>query len=461
MLSCLLRSSLQRNFREIGAKLGANQKMAPTKFSEILQVLALCITGLSSVMLQLHGLMQIVNIFMFKNRQLLLTTMARRQNCRLRKLKLLKQRSLLRKKRGKWVHLGRTDLWWQNIRHGVLPESCWRKNFRMSRNDFYTLLDEIEPYLSPDSSSPNYRALSACTKLAITLYYLKDKGSLAMTANSFGIAVCTASKVITQVCKTICKQIGPKYIHMPRTHKDMREKIAQFESKFGAKQSFGCIDGTHIPILCPVENSQDYFKYKNFYSINVQAVCDYRGYFLDVECTWPGSVHDAKVFANSSVNKKMRNGAIPMVYQTMQGIKIPCYLIGDPAYPLTPFCMKEYKTCSNNLQVVYNSMLCSARNPIECAFGRLKARWGILTRTMDLKLETVPIVVYCCFVLHNFCEKHDSYINEELLNAQIKFLESNEAAHRNTPDPIYSIDEGQGDVVRRKPTNYIEICISK
>ena len=39
-------------------------------------------------------------------------------------------------------------------------------------------------------------------------------------------------------------------------------------------------------------------------------------------------------------------------------------------------------------------MLRSSRNPIECAIGRLKARWGFLTRTIDLKLENVPVAIF-------------------------------------------------------------------
>ena len=99
----------------------------------------------------------------------------------------------------------------------------------------------------------------------------------------------------------------------------------------------------------------------------MQAVCDYKGIFLDVECRWPGSVHDAKVFANSSISNKLRNGNLPGIFQSViPGCeKIPNYPIGDPAYPLTPFCLKEFETCVHNEQVVFNNLLRTARNPIE------------------------------------------------------------------------------------------------
>ena len=187
----------------------------------------------------------------------------------------------------------------------------------------------------------------------------------------------------------------------------------------------------------------------------MQAVCDYRGYFIDVECMWPGSVHDAMVFANSGINHKLRNNKLPTVYQSIQGVKIPNYLIGDPAYPLTPICMKEFESCTSNEQVIFNSMLRSARNPIECAFGRLKARWGVLTRKVDLKLETVPSIIYSCFILHNFCEKNKSYIDEDNIKFHIEQMKTNGTEFQNIPDPVYSVDQGEGQVVRRTLTNLI------
>lgn len=50
--------------------------------------------------------------------------------------------------------------------------------------------------------------------------------------------------------------------------------------------------------------------------------------------------------------------------------------------------IKEYESFKNNEQVAFlYQMLRSARNPIECALGRLVARSAILTRRMDLKVD--------------------------------------------------------------------------
>ena len=250
--------------------------------------------------------------------------------------------------------------------------------------------------------------------------------------------------------------MGPKYLFLPRDKEEMIKKVSEFEAKYGMIQAFACIDGTHIPITSPSVDSQDYFCYKQFFSLNVQAVCDYKGMFMDVDCRWPGSVHDSKVFANSNINQKLRNGKLTGVFQSIvQGCeKIPNYFIGDPAYPLTPFCLKEYDHCNEDAEVIFNNMLRSARNPIECAFGRLKARWSILTRKMDMKLEKIPTIVYACFVLHNFCERNSTYIDTEQVNIQMELMKRNESENINTPDPIFSCNTGEGEATRRTITKY-------
>ena len=94
--------------------------------------------------------------------------------------------------------------------------------------------------------------------------------------------------------------------------------------------------------------------------MNVQAVCDSKGYFLDVECMWPGSVYDAKVFTNSGINKKLRDGELLVIWQTLTNktTKIPNYLTADPAYPLTTYCISKNMTYVQQMSSKRFSILC-------------------------------------------------------------------------------------------------------
>ena len=280
-----------------------------------------------------------------------------------------------RKNRRVWVRPGRTEQWWINLWTGVLEEQEWQSNLRMDRASFLELVEKVRPLLEPDPQNFRPDVMSVEKKVAMTLYYLKDQGSYRMTCNSFGVSLPSLSRTAKAVCAGINAVLGPEYLRLPKDVNEMKEIMGRFENRFGFPQAFGCLDGTHIPIKQPTENSHDYFCYKMKFSLNVQALCDHRGVFLDVEIMWPGSVHDARVYANSQLNKHFIEKTLPMTYRSLlPGTdRIPPLILGDPAYPLLPNVMKEYGEDAVNEKTVYNQVLRGARNQIECAFGRLKA----------------------------------------------------------------------------------------
>ena len=65
------------------------------------------------------------------------------------------------------------------------------------------------------------------------------------------------------------------------------------------------IDGSHIPFCAPLQNHTDYYNRKGWYSMVVQAVVDHDYLFRDICVEWPGSVHDARIFVNSRIYKRI------------------------------------------------------------------------------------------------------------------------------------------------------------
>lgn len=116
--------------------------------------------------------------------------------------------------------------------------------------------------------------------------------------------------------------------------------------------------------------------------------------------------------------------------------------------------MKEYANGGTNAQEQYFGLsLCCARMVIECAFERLKGRFGALRRAMDINLNDLPFIVYACFVLHNYCEAAMDTVDDTRVTEAIQYDRDNQ------PDNPPTVREGmsaEGKRVRRVLTQFLD-----
>ena len=173
----------------------------------------------------------------------------------------------------------------------------------------------------------------------------------------------------------------------------------------------------------------------------MQAVVDSDYKFMDIYIGWPGSVHDARIFANSKLFKQGNTAQLfPNWTRRISNVDIPLVILGDPAYPLLPWLIKPYSDTGRltSRQRQFNHRLSRTRMVVENAFGRLKGRWQSLLKRNDTKINIMPTYISACCILHNVFEVHGDTFNEEWLENQLPSSSSSVSQPQSGGPPIRS-----------------------
>ncbi|XP_056018365.1 putative nuclease HARBI1 [Ostrea edulis] len=116
--------------------------------------------------------------------------------------------------------------------------------------------------------------------------------------------------------------------------------------------------------------------------------CDATFRFVHCVAKWPGSVHDSRVFRESSLVRLFETGV-------RTGL-----ILGDSGYGLKKYLMVPYLTPRTRAEEKFNTSLCRTRVTIEQAFGILKRRFPCL-QVGKVQPDRVCATVIACVILHN------------------------------------------------------------
>ncbi|CAL9708123.1 unnamed protein product [Knipowitschia caucasica] len=233
-------------------------------------------------------------------------------------------------------------------------------------------------------------------EVLIYVYWLAHGLSYRVVSRVFSIPRSTVHRVVHRVAQFIWNNLH-RAISFPKMA-DIDAVSNGFAELAGTpllNKAVGAIDGCHVRIKPPSLHRLDYLNYKGFYSIQMQAICDHTGKFLDIFVGYPGSVHDTRILKNSSFYLARR---YPPSY----------FILGDGGYPclegpialITPY----REPVNGRAQRKFNYHLSRARSIVERAFGIMKTRWrSTLFRALEVKPTFAPQVIASCAFLHNVC----------------------------------------------------------
>lgn len=269
-------------------------------------------------------------------------------------------------------------------------EAELRQEFRLSRR----AMQGLQRLLKRDVEDHGW---GSQLEVLIYVYWLAHGLSYRVVSSVFSVPRSTVHRIVNKVARHIENNLK-KVIHFPRAE-DL-DAVGEGFGLLAGHQVFnnaaGAIDGCHIRIKPPQLHRLDYLNYKGFYSINMQAICDSEGRFLDIFVGYPGSVHDTRVLKNSPF------------YLAGQYPPTGYFLLGDGGYPcldspialITPY--KE--PVIGAVQGRFNFRHSRARSIVERSFGIMKTRWrSTLFKALEVRPAFAPLVIATCAFLHNVC----------------------------------------------------------
>ena len=283
-----------------------------------------------------------------------------------------------------------------------LSERDFKLRYRMDSDSFYELLDILKPGLEGNEKK---RSQARCgvpieleTRLAAALRFFAGGSYLDIT-----LIYDISEYTFWQGCVWPVVDAINTYLNNVNFPINDPAALAELEADFraGTRGDFwrgqvGAIDGVHFKMKCPtakeVKDPQRYhISRKDMYALLGVAICDYHRRFTWFDITHASCTHDSTAFSATALGQDVVSGKLPYPY----------FLNGDAAFTLGPHMIIP----SNNDPNLddFDFYQSSNRMAIECAFGILVRRWGVLWRSLSVKFNRRAPLVGALMRLHNFC----------------------------------------------------------
>ncbi|XP_050065266.1 putative nuclease HARBI1 [Aphis gossypii] len=275
---------------------------------------------------------------------------------------------------------------------------------------------------------------------------------LIVCGDFIGIHKSTASRIVKLVSHNIAI-LHPQFVNFPNNENDFKKIKQDFYNIAKFPMVIGALDCTHVKIKSPGGDNAEVFRNrKNFFSINVQTICDANLKIQDIVARWPGSSHDSTIFNNSEIRRKLEIGKMR-----------DCVLVAESGYAQRNYVMTLVGSPNTVIDSAsgiyeesvakYNESLIRTRNTVERSYGVWKRRFPILATGINVKITSSQSIIVATAVLHNIaCNFGESMLRITTeIESLISITEFN--------NPGQNIDRNAANITRNKFLRYFNNLI--
>ena len=276
---------------------------------------------------------------------------------------------------------------------------------------------------------------------------------------SFGypISHSAISKIVPTVLVSLQKKLVPLFLPPPECI-NWEQKAEEFWKRWGFPNCVASIDGKHVRIVAPKKSGSLHYNYKGYFSVVLLGMVDANCKFVIIDVGSYGKEGDAGIFRKSKMGDLVKNGIIfpPPKHLPNSNILMPHVIVGDDAFSLSEHVMKPYsrvQMLQDPRKRTFNYCLSKARRTSENAFGIMSTIFRIFFTPINLKTETVDLVIAVCCCLHNMLR--DDYISMNPSNAnRIATVEGNPTQNMLNLAGTGGFARAEGFEVRNQFTDY-------
>ena len=292
--------------------------------------------------------------------------------------------------------------WAKHVRR--MTEKQFKLRYRLTFDAFMELLDKmgLRAYLKQSVTSGRLARnakwgveVTEEVKLAMCLRFLAGGDPLDL------YMIYDVDRSYVYKCVWLCVDAVNACLTMEFPLKDVN-KLKKIEAEFRAHSKegvwegcCGCIDGVDFameaPTLKDVPNPMKYYvDRKHAYCMLCIAICDYDRRFTYANVSQVPTTHDSLAWSATKLGQEIAAGELPA----------PFFINADAAFTLSSSMITP--SGDPNLDD-FDFVQSSNRMPIECAFGILIRRFGILHKKLRVRFDRRGHLILACMRLHNYC----------------------------------------------------------